>query len=86
MGGQSNAVMLSVLAAACLGAASCWSHASDSGEDCPNVVVAIDGGLDAFSGVGDWGSGAVCSRFCEPRYTQCQLLSATTLKCQKGCM
>lgn len=83
MRGQSGAIMLAALGA-WLAVAGCST--TDSVPDCPFVVVAIDGGADAFSGVGVWSGGQVCSRFCDSSYTSCELLSETTVRCQVGCM
>jgi hypothetical protein len=59
---------------------------SSSESTCPSYVVTPDGGVMGFSEVGEWHSDdAVCRQYCESDYTVCQMKTATTVKCQKGC-
>lgn len=58
---------------------------SSSVTDCPSYVVVPDAGVTGFSAVGEWRSDAVCARYCDMTYPVCQLASATSVKCQKGC-
>lgn len=44
-----------------------------------------DGGASDFTFVGEWGIGSVCARYCARDYYVCQLVSETTVKCQRGC-
>jgi len=56
-----------------------------SAPDCPAYVVVADAGVDGFSAVGEWRIDAVCTQYCSADYPVCQLLSAASVKCQKGC-
>jgi len=53
--------------------------------DCPSYVVVPDAGVSGFSAVGEWRTDAVCAEYCATDYPVCQLASATSVKCQKGC-
>ena len=53
--------------------------------DCPSYVVTPDGGVNGFSSVGEWRTDAVCAQYCQSDYPVCQLATATSVKCQKGC-
>jgi hypothetical protein len=53
--------------------------------DCPSYVVVPDAGVTGFSSVGEWRTDAVCAQYCAMDYPVCQLASATSVKCQKGC-
>jgi hypothetical protein len=53
--------------------------------DCPSYVVIPDAGVGGFSTVGEWRTDAVCAQYCDADYPVCQLVSATSVKCQKGC-
>lgn len=57
-----------------------------SATDCPSYIVVPDAGVTGFSGVGEWRTDAVCAQFCAADYFVCQLTSATSVKCQKGCL
>jgi hypothetical protein len=52
---------------------------------CPWYLVVPDAGVSGFSNVGEWRTDAVCAQYCDADYPVCQLVSATTVKCQKGC-
>ena len=53
--------------------------------DCPSYIVVPDGGASGFSAVGEWRTDAVCAQYCQADYPVCQLATATSVKCQKGC-
>lgn len=53
--------------------------------DCPSYIVTPDGGASGFSSVGEWRTDAVCAQYCQSDYPVCQLATATSVKCQKGC-
>jgi hypothetical protein len=53
--------------------------------DCPSYVVTPDAGVTGFSAIGEWRGDAVCAQYCATDFPVCQLASATTVKCQKGC-
>ena len=53
--------------------------------NCPSYLVVPDAGVSGFSTVGEWRTDAVCAQYCETDYPVCQLVSATSVKCQKGC-
>jgi len=69
---------VSVLVASCGGT-------STSVTDCPSYIVTPDGGAIGFSSVGEWRTDAVCAQYCQSDYPVCQLATATSVKCQKGC-
>lgn len=64
--------------------ASCGATDS-SVTDCPSYIVSPDGGANGFSSVGEWRTDAVCAQYCQSDYPVCQLATATSVKCQKGC-
>lgn len=53
--------------------------------ECPSYVVVPDGGVTGFSSMGEWRTDAVCAQYCDKDHPVCQLVSATSVKCQKGC-
>jgi hypothetical protein len=53
--------------------------------DCPSYVVVPDGGASGFSSVGEWRTDGVCAQYCQADYPVCQLATANSVKCQKGC-
>jgi len=53
--------------------------------DCPSYIVVSDAGASGFSAVGEWRTDAVCAQYCQADYPVCQLATATSVKCQKGC-
>jgi predicted amidohydrolase len=53
--------------------------------DCPSYIVVPDGGATGFSSVGEWRTDAVCAQYCQADFPVCQLATATSVKCQKGC-
>jgi hypothetical protein len=57
----------------------------NSDTNCPLYIVVPDAGLSGFSAVGEWRTDAVCAQYCATDYPVCQLASATSVKCQKGC-
>jgi hypothetical protein len=67
-----------------LAVANCGGSGS-SVTDCPSYVVVPDGGANGFSSVGEWRTDAVCAQYCQADYPVCQLATATSVKCQKGC-
>lgn len=67
-----------ILAAGCGGM-------SSSATNCPSYVVVPDAGVSGFSTVGEWRTDSVCAQYCDADYPVCQLASATSIKCQKGC-
>jgi len=67
-----------ILAAGCGGT-------SSSVTNCPSYVVVPDAGVSGFSAVGEARTDAVCAQYCDTAYPVCQLVSATSVKCQKGC-
>ncbi len=71
---------LSVLILAC----ACGFSTDDPG-DCPHIMATLDGGTDAFAGVGDSATGKSCQQFCPANYEVCVLVTATTVKCVIGC-
>ncbi len=64
--------------------ANCGGSAT-SVTDCPSYIVTPDGGASGFSSVGEWRIDAVCAQYCQSEYPVCQLATATSVKCQKGC-
>ena len=64
--------------------ASCAGSATSDG-DCPSYLVVPDAGVHGFSAVGEWRTDAVCRQYCQADHPVCQLATATTIKCQKGC-
>jgi|GEM_PF-5755604 len=58
---------------------------SSGATDCPSYVVVPDASVEGFSAVGEWRIDAVCAQYCSADYPVCQLLSAASVKCQKGC-
>ena len=69
---------------ACLLAASCGGGGV-SVTDCPSYIVVPDSGATGFSSVGEWRTDAVCAQYCEVGYPVCQLVTATSVKCQRAC-
>lgn len=67
-----------------LAVASCGGSGS-SVTDCPSYVVVADSGAIGFSSVGEWRTDSVCGQYCQADYPVCQLVTATSVKCQKGC-
>ena len=67
-----------------LAVASCGGSVS-SVTACPSYVVVPDGGPNGFSSVGQWRTDSVCAQYCQADYPVCQLATATSVKCQKGC-
>ena len=53
--------------------------------NCPSYLVTPDAGVSGFSSVGEWRTDAVCAQYCQVEYPACQQVSATAVKCQKGC-
>jgi len=53
--------------------------------DCPSYVVQPDGGVSGFASVGEWRTDELCASYCQDDYFVCQQLTATSVKCQKGC-
>jgi hypothetical protein len=82
MSGRTWVVSLWLFAA--LAVASCGGGGS-SVTDCPSYVVVPDGGPNGFSSVGEWRADSVCAQYCQADYPVCQLATATSVKCQKGC-
>ena len=64
--------------------ASCGGTVS-SVTDCPSYIVVPDGGATGFSSIGEWRTDTVCVQYCQADYPVCQLATATSVKCQKGC-
>ena len=64
--------------------ASCGGSGS-SATDCPSYVVVPDSPASGFSSVGEWRTDAVCTQYCQADYPVCQLVTPTSVKCQKGC-
>ena len=65
-------------------AAACGGS-GNSVTNCPSYIVVPDAGVSGFSDVGEWRTDAVCAQYCGTDYPVCQLASATSVKCQKGC-
>jgi hypothetical protein len=90
---------LTLALSACILPSACVGHSPDSCPSylvrldasalAPDGGAAVDGGLDGgvvgFTFVGEYGSGPICPRYCPSDYPVCQLVSETTVKCQKGC-
>ncbi|MFL5306081.1 MAG: hypothetical protein ACJ8F1_12760 [Polyangia bacterium] len=67
-----------------LAVASCGGSAK-SVTDCPSYVVTPDAGVTGFTSIGEWRTDTICAQYCQPDYPVCQLATATSVKCQKGC-
>jgi hypothetical protein len=86
MNGTSKGRAFSFLALWCsFGAAVSCGGTVSSPTDCPSYIVVLDGGANGFSSVGESRSDAVCAQYCQAEYPVCQLATANSVKCQKGC-
>ena len=63
----------------------CGSEVHSDDGDCPNHLVTPDAAITGFSAVGEWRTDAVCQQYCTANFPVCQLASATSVRCQKGC-
>jgi hypothetical protein len=65
--------------------AGCGPQEGVTDTDCPNYTVSPDAAITGFSSVGEWRTDAVCTQYCTADFPVCQLATATSVKCQKGC-